>query len=245
MPSSFAGNTAPNSQAAYNTGSTLSYNSGVNKTSTAISTNIIIYVGSTAVGAVQSLNIDEARSVRMIDEVGTDGHIDSVPYKSTDIKGSCERVRFDNLRISQAFSRGFLHVSSQVYPFDIVILDRHKSQDQARITTIIKNVWITSLAVKYTAENWVISDSMNWEAETIYSISGTTPNGLSNSAAFAGGSAMGERGIAPAIFNIPGAVPINGIEQLSDTGAQGRRGSLDAGGLVDMLGADPQSKTYY
>ena len=247
MPSSFAGNTAPNSQAGYNTGSTLSYNSGVNKTSTAISTNIIIYVGNTAVGAVQSLNIQENRSVRMIDEIGTDGHIDSVPIKSTDIKGSCERVRFDNLRISQAFSRGFLHVSSQVYPFDIVILDRHKSQDTARITTIIKNVWITSLDVKYNAENWVISDNMSWEAETILSISGTSPGGT-NSAAFGGGSAMGERGIVPAIFTAPGVPGQSGnigIEQLSDTGAQGRRGSLDAGGLVDMLGADPQSKTYY
>ena len=46
-----------NSNAAANTGSTLAYNTGVNKTSTAISTNIIIYVNNTAVGAVQELSI--------------------------------------------------------------------------------------------------------------------------------------------------------------------------------------------
>jgi hypothetical protein len=45
-----------------NTGSTLD-NNGVNKTSTAISTNILITVGPTPVGAVQKLNIKETRKI--------------------------------------------------------------------------------------------------------------------------------------------------------------------------------------
>ena len=76
-----------------NAKSTLTFPGGQNKTSTAISTNIIIAVlspgaagGYTPVGAVQNMHITESRSIKMIDEVGTDGHIDSVPNQSTNIK---------------------------------------------------------------------------------------------------------------------------------------------------------------
>jgi len=224
----------PNALTAANTGSTLAYNTGVNKTSTAISTNIIIYVNNTAVGAVQQLSVNEKRTIKMVDEIGTDGHIDSVPTQSTNITGSCQRIRFDSLRVAEAFSRGFIHVSAQVYPFDIVILDRSKSATADRITTVIKNVWITGIDVTYNADNWIITETMSWEAETIFSITGgsTDPN--------AGGSAAqsaakgGERGIQHAIFSNP----IPNIEQAADTGSAGRRGALDAGGLIDMLNPD-------
>src|SRR5271169_3739100 len=105
------------------TGSTLTLPTGQNLTSTGISTNILIAVrnpqtgGYVPVGAVQSMAISEKRSIKMIDEVGTDGHIDSVPNQSTNISGSCQRVRFDRLRVAEAFDRSFLHVSAQVYPF--------------------------------------------------------------------------------------------------------------------------------
>src|SRR5580692_1747947 len=111
------------------TGSILQGN-GYNTTDTAISTNILIAVrtpsGYSPVGAVQSMAISEKRSIKMIDEVGTDGHIDSVPNQSTNVTGSCQRVRFDRLRIAEAFSRGFIHAASQVYPFDIVVMDKQK-----------------------------------------------------------------------------------------------------------------------
>ncbi len=217
-----------------NTGSTTSVNGTVNKTSTSISTNIIIMVNNTAVGAIQSMAISEKRGIKMIDEVGTDGHIDSVPNVSTNITGSCQRVRFDRLRITEAFSRGFVHVASQVYPFDIVILDKQKRASNLQISTVIKNVWISGLDYTYQTSDWVITDTMTWEAENIYSI-------------LNGGSAQpvavgGERGIAHMGGNQNGTVSIvsgdNGnivnIEQLVDTGANGRRGSLDAAGLIDI-----------
>ena len=90
--------TAPNTQ------STLTLPNGTNKTSTALSTNIIIMVNNTAVGAVQQLSIKENRPLKMIDEVGTDGHVDSVPVSSTNISGTCQRIRFDRLRITEAFT---------------------------------------------------------------------------------------------------------------------------------------------
>lgn len=212
------------------TGSTLSVGGNVNKTSTAISTNIIIMVNNNAVGAVQSLSINEARQIKMIDEVGTDGHIDSVPLRSVDVTGSCDRVRFDRLRIAEAFGRGFVHVQSQVYPFDIVIIDKQKRDARSHITTVIKNVWIKGINYTYSASDWVITDKMDWEAETIYSfMSGNQP------VAVGGERGVKHMGAGPnGTVNIISGDGIVNIEQLADTGAQGRRGALDAAGLIDI-----------
>lgn len=219
---------------AINTGSTLSLDNA-NKTSTAIATNIIIMVNNTAVGAIQSMAISEKRGIKMIDEVGTDGHIDSVPNVSTNITGTCQRVRFDKLRIAEAFSRGFVHVASQVYPFDIVILDKQKRAQGAQISTVIKNVWISGIDYTYQANDWVITDSMTWEAETIFSVlgGGSNPNS-------AGGNPVAghsERGDVRFVsnFGYSDGSALN-IEQQVDTGSNGRRGSLDAAGLIDIIG---------
>lgn len=217
---------------AANTGSTLTLPNGVNKTSTAISTHIIIMVANTAVGAVQSLSISEKRNVAMVDEVGTDGHIDSVPNKSTDISGSCRRIRFDRLRGLEAFGRGFTHVASQVYPFDIVILDKQKRDQGSQISTVIKNVWITGIDYEYQVGDWVIVDNMQWVAETIFSVL----NGNGNAPVAVGGErGIQHMGAGPnGILNIISGDGITNIEQLTDTGSNGRRGSLDAAGLIDI-----------
>jgi hypothetical protein len=194
---------------AVNTGSTLTFGSGANKTSSAISTNILILVGNTPVGAIQKLSISEKRQIKMIDEVGTDGHIDSVPISSTNITGSCERVRFDRMRIAEAFGRGFTHLQSQAY--------KQKADVANQISTVIKNVWINSIEYAYNADNWLITDNMGWEAETIYS---HLNSGSANPVAQGG-----ERGIP--FSNLA-------IERLTDTGTNGRRGSLDASGLIDI-----------
>lgn len=210
---------------AANTNSTLTFPGGQNKTSTAISTNIIITVRSSngtniPVGAIQQMRVQESRTIHMVDEIGTDGHIDSVPMKSTDIKGSCQRVRFDRLRVAEAFSRGFIHVSSQAYPFDIVIFDKQKLAQGQQISTVIKNVWISDISTTYNADNWIITDDMSWEAETVFSV-------LNNGS----GAPVAQGGeIGLPFSNIP-------IERLTDTGANGRRGSLDTPGLID-LGSD-------
>jgi hypothetical protein len=218
---------------AANTGSTLTVNgTNVNKTSTSISTNIIIMVNNTPVGAIQSMKISEKRGIKMIDEVGTDGHIDSVPNVSTEISGSCERVRFDRLRVTEAFSRGFVHVASQVYPFDIVILDKQKRDQGSQISTVIKNVWIDGLDYTYSADNWIITDSMSWKAETIFSI---LNNGNSQPVAVGGELGIKHMGAGPnGNVNITSGDGIVNIEQMVDTGAGGRRGSLDAAGLIDI-----------
>jgi hypothetical protein len=219
-----------------NTQSTLGLVNGVNKTSTALSTNILIMVNNTAVGAVQSLNVQERRDIRMIDEVGTDGHVDSVPNKSSTVSGSCQRIRFDRLRIAEAFGRGFIHARSQVYPFDIMLIDQQKRESSLHIVTVIKNVWITGIEVTYQASDWVISDTMNWQAETIFS----HLSGDANAPVARGG----ERGIQHFGTGYPGGTggelqmgtdnKYPNIEQLTDMGKAFRRGSLDAAGLIDI-----------
>lgn len=223
--------TAPNTQ------STLTLPNGINKTSTALSTHIIILVNNTAVGAVQQMQISEKRPLKMIDEVGTDGHVDSVPVSSTSIQGTCQRIRFDRLRITEAFSRGFLHAASQVYPFDIVILDKQKRDQGSQISTVIKNVWIGGLDYSYNADNWVITESMSWEAETIFSVlnGGSSPIPGGVPAAVGGERGIQHMGAGPnGIVNITSGDGIVNIEQLVDTGSGGRRGSLDAAGLIDI-----------
>lgn len=193
------------------TGSIIDGPNGRDSTRTGISTNIVIKVGGTAVGAIQSIQVREQRSIQMVDEVGTDGHIDSVPIKSTDISGECRRTRFDLLRVTEAFSRDFLHVHAQRIPFDIDIYDNWNGGGSAAIITTIRNVWIQSLSYQYQADNWIIVDDMSFMAEAIYS----TLNGgqAANS---------GPRGFA---------LQINPIEQQADIGQ--RRGALDAPGLIN------------
>jgi hypothetical protein len=170
----------------------------------------------------------------MVDEVGTDGHIDSTPVSSTNITGSCQRIRFDRLRVAEAFGRSFIHVGSQAYPFDIVILDKQKKASASQISTVIKNVWIGGISYQYQADNWIISDTMEWEAETIFSFL-TGANGAN---AVVGGSPVAVGGEIQ-MQNIGNTLITDGswIEQRADTGASGRRGALDAAGLID-LGSD-------
>lgn len=206
---------------AINTNSPLTTDGGKNKTSTSLSTNVIIMVNGNAVGAIQTLSVNEDGGVQMVDEVGTDGHIDSVRNKSVNIGGSCTRIRFNRLRIAEAFSRGFVHVASQVYPFDIVILDRQKSDTGLQISTVIKNVWITKIGYSYGADNWLITESMDWQAETIFSIiNGGDP------------VAQGGEGSRQPYSSVQ-------IERETDSGKNGRRGSLDASGLIDVASTYP------
>ena len=185
-----------------------------------LSTNIVIKVSGNTVGAVKSLEINEDRELKMIDEVGTDGHIDSAPSRSTNITGSCERTRFGRLRIAEAFSRGFIHVGSQRIPFDIEVQDIfHDADISNAIITTIKNVWIKSIRYRYTTDDYVIVENMTWEAEGIFSV--LNNNGVSQSAA-------------------PGRafpITINQYEREADTGAY--TGALDAAGLLNAFLTDP------
>jgi hypothetical protein len=206
------------------TGSTIDL-AGHNTTQTAVSTNILISVGPNPVGAIQDITITETRPLKMIDEVGTDGHIDSVPNMSTNIKGTCKRVRYDRMRISEAFSRGYVHAHSQRYPFDITIIDGwngnplNLSDTSQDIITTIKNVWIAEISFTYQTSDWVIVDNMSFEAESISSTLGS-----SSTPAAQGGT----RSIPLALLS-----PTSDIERAADVGQL--RGGLGVVGLISAF----------
>ncbi len=190
-----------------------------NRTATHLSTNINILVNGISVAAVKSLSIDEARAIDQIDEVGTDGHIDSAPKSSTNISGSCKRTRFDRQRIAEAFMRGFVHLSAQRIPFDIEIQDNFAGSDDASvIITTLRNVWINKIGVTYSADDFIITEDMGWEAESIDSI-------LGNGASVVG--AVNNRGIP---------LEVNQFERDADVGRF--RGSLDGAGLIFAFDGD-------
>lgn len=205
------------------TGSQLT-SSGRNTTRTGVSTNIIIQVDGNPVGAITNINYDESRGIQQISEIGTAGHIDSVPKESTRVTGNCTRTRFDNLRIAAAFSRGFIHVAAQRVPFDILILDIFGATENDSgfegadgvITTVLKNVWINKIGTKYSANDFVIVEDMSFEAEHIYSFMGSGNQVV---------PAVNARQLQ-IIDNDP-------FEKQADLGL--RRGALDAAGLINVV----------
>lgn len=205
-----------------NTTTALQDSAGNNRTATHLSTNIIIKVDGNVVGAVKSLDINETRSIKMISEVGTDGVIDSAPSASTEISGSCTRTRFDRMRITEAFGRSFIHAHAQRIPFDIEIQDVfHDSDPGNAIITTIQNVWITDIKYTYSAEEFIIVDTMSWKAERIFSIlnNGNVAQAVSNGRA--------------------NPIILNAFEQQADRGAF--TGSLDALGLLNAFQTDPRN----
>jgi len=198
-----------------NTGSITTAQSGRNRTGTAVSTNIIVEVDGNAVGAIQTLQVQEQRNIQTIDEVGTDGHIDSVPNQSTNITLNCTRTRFDNLRVASAFSRGYIHAHSQRIPFDVVIKDIFAGDDpSSTLVTTIKNCWINQISYEYKSQDFVIAETMNLTAETIFTTLGASNNAVP-------GAAGGR--------DLP-IGPVNAFELAADKGD--RRGAIDGAGLL-------------
>jgi len=205
-----------------NTNSILTETDGTNKTSTHLSTNIVVKIDNYIVGAIQTLSINEKRQVKMIDELGTDGHIDSVPTKSADVTGQCTRIRFAKQRMAEALGRGYVHIASQRLPFDIEIHDFFHTTDKVNsIITTIKNAWMTSIDYEYQAENWIIMDKMSFEAETIYS-------------KVTGGNGNVVQG---AVNGQGGPIILNQYEQEADRGEF--RGAMDAAGILTAFVTDP------
>jgi hypothetical protein len=188
-----------------------------NRTGTHLSTNIIILVNNRALAAVKTLAITESRGIQMINEIGTDGHIDSAPNKSTDISGSCQRTRFNRTRIAEAFDRGFIHVAAQRVPFEIVVQDNFQGSDDAStVITTIRNVWIERIEVTVSAEDFIIVENMNWQAESIDSVLGNGQN------------------VVGSVHNGNGTTNIiNPFEASADRG--NFRGALDGAGLINAF----------
>lgn len=89
-----------------------------------LSTQITIKVGPTTIGAIQSATIDQNREIAVHEEIGTDGVIDSHPKNAARVAMQVERIIFDQLRLTEAFARGFINLQAQRIPFDVQIIDK-------------------------------------------------------------------------------------------------------------------------
>ena len=203
-----------------NTGSEV----GQNKTNSGLSTQIIIKVGTNAVGALQRFDVRQNRPLYRVKEIGTDGVIEIVPQSATEFEITASRVVFDQLRLPESLSRGFRFINAQRVPFDIEVYDISSvSPPNTAISNVnasgivvmtYQNCWFTSYSTPYAADNYIITEEASIWAETAYTVKPTTSVPL------------GGRGFAAQTDNA-------NIENSVNIG--NKRGSLDASGLLKSL----------
>ena len=189
-----------------------------NKTRTGLSTQIVIYVNGEPVGAIQSFQLTQQRSMKRISEVGTDGVIEIVPSAPTSITLSVQRIVFDGLSITEAFSRSYVNVAAQRIPFDIVVIDRFFGDSkEEHVVTSFHNCWFNNIGKTYNTSDYVITESASLDAEYM----STERNGLPVSLS------QGLNGAR----EIPNRdIDASGAEFAADRGKT--RGSLDFPGII-------------
>lgn len=198
--------------------------------STGLSTQVVIEVNNSIVGAIQRFVPRQNRPIRGVPEVGTDGFIEKVPHAPTDITIDVERIVFDRLSLPAAFARQFVNIAAQRVPFNILVHDKANvsaplddgdisADASGLITHQYTNCWFQSLQTTFQAGDYIISESAQIHCEFIRSF--TNPNGPVINPN--GGSGARHVNVDTAGTN---------IESLAD---QGRRGSLDAAGLAFLL----------
>lgn len=184
------------------------------KTRTALSTQIIIMVNNVAVGAVQNFSESQGRDVKRIFEIGTDGTIEIVPDSPAKFSIRAERIVYDGLSVTEAFSRGFRNIQAQRIPFDIVVIDQYTGTNDDAVITTYENCWFTSIEKSYSADNFIITENVGIEVENIKTLRGGDAVALSQGVG-------GSRQVTP---------QIDSVELLADSGV--RKGSLDFPGLI-------------
>ncbi len=99
------------------------------KTRVGLYTQMVVKVNNTTVGAIQSITAQQDKKMKIVEEIGTDGIIEIHPAESAKIQLTVNRIVFDNLRLPEAFARGFVNIQAQRIPFDICIIDRSTVKD--------------------------------------------------------------------------------------------------------------------
>jgi len=195
---------------------------------TGLSTQVIIEVNNQPVGAIQSFKPQQQRAISGVAEVGTDGFIEKIPHKATEIKIEIQRVMFDRLRLPAAFARQFVNISAQRVPFDVRLFDKGNvlpdnaeadgdvgASNTGVISHVYKNCWFTNFSTTYSASDYIVMESATISCEFVRSFQGQNQSVIDG----------GLRGIIPDSSG-------GNIELLADLG---RRGSLDAAGLNQIL----------
>jgi hypothetical protein len=188
-----------------NSGSSLN-----NQTHSGLSTQIVVKVDSTTVGAIQQLQMNQNRDMNIWEEIGTDGIIEIHPKGAAKIDLNVQRVVFDQLRITEAFARGFINLQAQRIPFDIQVIDRMaNTEPKDALIHVCHNCWFKTYGSTITPSNYLIIETATMACEYIT----TNVRGIS---AVHGGL----RGIK---------YVYDSMERATDI--EGRRGKFDSAGL--------------
>jgi len=189
------------------------------KTRTALSTQIVVYVNNQPVGAIQTFQERQTRSIKRIYEVGTDGTVEAVPQSPATVELTVNRIVFDGLSLPEAMARGFRNIHAQRIPFDIVVIDRFTGTEEegGSIVTTYHNCWFASLGRSYTVNDYTITEDASITVESISTERNGAP--VASSQGVGGGRDLGSEGRQ-----------IDAIEQAADYGTY--RGSLDFPGLI-------------
>jgi hypothetical protein len=185
------------------------------RTRAGLSTQIIVYVNNEPVGAIQSFQESQTRSLKQLSEVGTDGLIEIVPQSSATFSLTINRIVFDGLSLPEAFSRGFRNIQSQRMPFDIVVIDKFTGDGNSAVVTTYHNCWFAALGKSYTTTDYTITENATVNCEHVSTTRAGEAIALS----------QGTQGAR----EIPGR-NIDSVETAADSGE--RRGTLDFPGLI-------------
>jgi hypothetical protein len=194
---------------------------------TGLSTQIIVEVNNTPVGAIQSISATQNRSLGEITEVGTDGIIEIVPNGPTRTSLRVTRIVFDGRRLTVALGRAFHNIQSQRFPFDIKIFDNSNAvasnaegdpSASGQVVYIYKNCWFESTDVTYASRDYIITENASIKCEYVRTFTGDNQSAVP---------------FGPNVQEVLEFGTNANIERAADVG---RRGSLDAAGLAKLVG---------
>jgi len=203
------------------TGSSLS-----SKVAAGLSTQIHISVDNQLIGGIQNFAPNQRREIRGIGEVGTDGFIEKVPTRPTNVTISVERVYFDLLRLPQAFARAFRNIHAQRVPFSIRVYDvagvgvdfqdadgglPPDSDAKGILVEEYVDCWFSSLSAAYQANDYLISERADIEVTYVRTI------------------------LAPDSNSFRSVNPFGSSDNYERVADRQRVGSLDAVGLSQVL----------
>jgi hypothetical protein len=176
-------------------GSTLSSN-----ISSSLSAQITIKVVGTTVGAIQQLVINQNRDMHIWEEIGTSGIVEIHPKGAAKIDLQVTRVVFDDMRLPEAFARGFINLQAQRIPFDVQLIDRSNAATSAdAIVHVFNNCWFKSYSPTFRAENFIVSETASIQCEYV------TTHRNAASAVFGG-----LRGIGFDVDSVERSIDVNG-----------------------------------
>jgi len=138
-----------------------------------LSTLITVKVRGTLVGAIQELRIDQNRDMVVWEEIGTDGVVEIHPKGAAKVSFSVTRIVFDQLRLPEAFLRGFLNLQAQRVPFDVEIVDTFAGDAILAVIHTLHGCWFRRYSTPYRADNFIVSETAELVCERITSLQGT------------------------------------------------------------------------